>query len=251
MACVLQFIEILMMYLPILYEFQTLSYIYIDLISTLLFFSGLLIISLRALFILRNFSVTQSKVKNNEDNNFNSNHINNINESSMIENEQETHNLSGFLHTFKSPAGNEANTAKAVQDFPSTYSEPVKEKPGYKKGSYFLKPFNRNQAAIDKIVKENEKEVNRIFAKKDEEEHLGTARFALSSCNSERKIPENTPVSSRKLFIPHLSEDGSRHESVDMIKHNVSHHVTPVSAFSSGKRLNLNEFTVKYKKDNQ
>ena len=239
------------MYLPILYEFQTLSYFYIDLISILLFFSGLLIISIKVLFILRNFSATQSKIQNNEGNNLNSEHMNNVDESSMMENEQETHNLSGFLHTFKTPAGNETKSEKVRQDVQSSYSESVNERQGNKKGSYFLKNFNRSRFANDKTVKENDREPNGSLARNEEEEHIGTARFALSSCNSERKIPENTPVGSKKLFIPHLSDDGSRHESVDKIRHNVSHDITPVSAFSSGKRLNLNDFTVKYKKDNQ
>jgi hypothetical protein len=234
-AGLIQFIEIFFMYLPILYNFNTLSDFIIDLFSIFLFFVGFLMILLRVFFFFKSCTIKKPSFPENPEL---SSHqaIQEPNDGSII-GEQETNNLSGFLHTFK--PGKKLGR-KVMPEADSSYQESLPQI--QKKGSYFLKPFSRAPKQVP--LKETS-----IVQSRNEEENEGTARFVMSSCNSDRKLPQNTPVESRKLIIPDFSEVDNRHESVDKIRHNVSHEITPVSQIGSAKRLNINDFTVRSRKD--
>lgn len=242
----IQILEVIILFIPLLYNYNIMNFTIIDTFSIFLFFLANFVIILRIFYIIKDFShssaqnqvLSASHLKSNEEQQ----------ESSIINfiDDPEKKSISGFLHTFKPPLPK--NKSKKVQPEPNTSNPETATKINtQKKGSYFMKPFQRAPKNIETI---------NLYREPDsviEEEVNVTSRFNNnSSQNSETriiKIPENTPVTSHKLIIKNFSEIENTGD--DRVKKVNSYEDTPRSNNSSilRSRFNINEFTVRNKLD--
>lgn len=247
----IQIIEIIFLYIPLLYNYNTLPFAFIDIFSIFLFVLANSFISARVYFLYRAkiSSPIQSQVFSNKNLQLNEE----IQDSSVLHlvNDSQDKNSSGFLQTFKPPLPKKKKNLNKVQPESTTINRESTNGSKLKtKGSYFLKPFKRAPA------NQGPENLFRLPDSVSEEGLIDTARFVNSSRNSENRInrmPDNTPVNSKKLIINNFSELENLGDDRQRIRNVNSYEETPGSNISSGKgfksRFNINEFTVRCKID--
>ena len=250
-AVAVQIIEIVFLYIPLLYNYNTIPFAFIDIFSIFLFLLANSFISARVYFLYtaKTSLPIQSQVFSNSNLQLNEE----IQDSSIIDhaNDSNDKSFSGFLHTFKPPLPKTKKNLSKVQPETMTFNRDSTNSSKLKsKGSYFLKPFKRAPAHPD---------TDNLFRSPEsisEEGLIGTARFIDSNKNSEKglhKMPENTPVDSRKLIISNFSEVENMSGDRQRVRMVNSYEETPESNISSGQgfksRFNINEFTVRCKID--
>lgn len=247
-VAIVQILEIIILYIPMLYNYNVLNFSFIDVLSIILFSLVIFFMLVRIYFIIKDFVpispqsqvLSASNLKSNEEQQ----------ESSIINfiDDPEKKSFSGFLHTFKPPLPKKKPN-KIQPELNTNNPDTATKINTHKKGSYFMKPFQRAPKNIETV------NLSRLPDSVIEEEVNLTSRFNLnSSQNSETRIikmPENTPVTSHKLIIKNFSELDNMSEERGRVNKINSYEETPRSNNSSvlRSRFNINEFTVRNKLD--